>query len=120
LTGVTVHNGRLVAVGSIPPRIGAWSSSDGIEWIDMPTNGPVMGSRSALLLHDGVLVSVGSGPSGARAWASTDGRAWLEGMNLPDGTGGRAHDVASIGDDIVAVGAAGSAGAIWWGSEVTR
>jgi hypothetical protein len=65
-----------------------------------------------VIFANGVFAAVGDGPSGAMAWTSVDGWVWTDALVAGE-AGSRMVDVATDGNQVVAVGSRGTEAAAW-------
>ena len=118
--------GGLVAVGSDGASAAMWvRPSGGAPWERVVGGEVVDGSgdqvaRSVVAAPDGSLVAVGAdggaSDGDAAVWRSTDGRAWdrvLPGGDLGGPGVQELHDVALVGDGLVAVGSSDDSAVAW-------
>jgi hypothetical protein len=109
-------------------EIRVFRSPDGRSWSAVEATGlEVQGDVSGLVATDDGLVGVGSlrpdrrpalGPFRPVAWHSRDGEHWTT-VPLPvdNGQEGWLAGAAAVGDEVLAVGAAGDRGALWSSSD---
>lgn len=116
VTDVAAADATVVVVGFDVTGGRVWTSHDGDRF------SPAAGTFGAMTMHgvaatsDGfVIVGRGVGDLAPRVWRSADGRTW-EMLDIDDAgvaPDDEIHDVTTLGDAVVAVGASPTGGIVW-------
>ncbi len=103
--------GRLVVVGTAGNRPQAWV---GRRAGDLAAAPPLAasGAMFGVVFVKGRFAAVGDGSTGAMAWTSADGWIWTHALVAGE-SGSRMVDVATDGNQVVAVGSRGTEAAAW-------
>jgi hypothetical protein len=102
---------RLVVVGAAGGRPQAWMGT-GVRNLAPAPALAASGAMFGVIFANGVFAAVGDGPSGAMAWTSVDGWVWTDALVAGE-AGSRMADVATDGNQVVAVGSRGTEAAAW-------
>jgi hypothetical protein len=102
---------RLVVVGTAGNRPQAWVGTGASDLAAAPPLA-ASGAMFGVVFVKGLFAAVGDGSAGAMAWTSVDGWIWTDALVAGE-SGSRMVDVATDGDQVVAVGSRGAEAAAW-------
>jgi hypothetical protein len=107
---------RLVVVGTAGNRPQAWVGTGAGDLALAPPLA-ASGGMFGVVFVKGVFAAVGDGSAGAVAWTSVDGWIWTD-SGVAGEAGSRMVDVATDGNQVVAVGSRGAEAAAWRYGEI--
>lgn len=113
---VAAGPGRLVTVGTAGNRPQAWAGTGAGDLAAAPPLA-ASGAMLGVVFVKSLFAAVGDSSAGAMAWTSVDGWIWSDALVAGE-SGSRMMDVATDGNQVVAVGSRGSEAAAWRYGEI--